>query len=86
MRELTIEETEMVTGGVGPVGAVLSGSAAGISTYANGGNVGEVIAATTFGAAAGYFGGIASAYTGFTRYAFGGYSVGMGVMAAGPSS
>ena len=79
MRELTLEETEKVAGGVGPVGAVIGGVAGGLSSYAAGGNVGNIIGATTFGAVGGFFGGIASATTGFGRAMFGSYAVGAGV-------
>ena len=89
MRELTIEETEMVNGGVGAVGAVIGGVTGGVVSYNQGGNIGNIIAATTLGAVGGFFGGIASATTGLGRVMFGGYSVGMGAMssaAAGPDS
>lgn len=80
MRELSYKEIEEVSGGFGPTGAVIGaitgGIAGGISTR----SVGGVLSGMAFGSVAGFFGGIASASTGFTRYAFGGYSVGTSAM------
>jgi len=80
MRELTVEETEIVNGGFGPVGAAIGGIAGGISGAINGDGIGDVLKGVTFGAASGYFGGIASQTTGFARVAFGAYSVETGVI------
>lgn len=80
MRELTVEETEMVHGGFGAVGAALGGIAGGINGAINGDGVGDVLKGATFGAASGFFGGIASGTTGFARAAFGAYSVEMAVI------
>lgn len=80
MRELTVEETEMVHGGVGAVGAAIGGIAGGINGAVNGDGIGDVFKGATFGAASGFFGGIASASSGFARMAFGAYSVEMAVL------
>lgn len=86
MRELTSEEIEQVSGGFGPVGAVLGGLAGGLSSAATGGNFGQIVGGAAFGAAAGFFGGIASVTTGITRIMFGAYSVEMGVLSSATTS
>lgn len=86
MRELTDDELELVNGGVGPVGAALGGIAGGLTAVANGGNVGQIAASAAFGAASGFFGGIAATSTGITRMMFGAYSIEMGVLGSAPTS
>lgn len=86
MRELTQDEVEQVSGGVGPVGAVIGGLAGGIGAGLNNQGIGIIIASATFGAVSGFFGGIAGATTGFARYSFGTYAVGVGVLGGEASS
>ena len=86
MRELTIEETESVTGGAGLLGAAIGGVIGGGNAYFEGEGVGGIIKDATFGAASGFFGGLAGATTGFARAMNVGYSLEMGFMAAEPNS
>jgi len=82
MRELTVEETEMVNGGVGPGGAII-GAAIGVGTsIALDKSIGETIASGLIGGVSGFFGGIATSRyaSSATRYMFGGYSAGTGVV------
>jgi lactobin A/cerein 7B family class IIb bacteriocin len=80
MRELTHDEIEEVSGGVGPIGAVIGGLAGGLGAGFSGQGVGGIISGATFGAVSGFFGGIAGATTGFARYSFSAYAVGTGVI------
>jgi lactobin A/cerein 7B family class IIb bacteriocin len=80
MRELTNDEIEQVSGGVGAVGAVVGGIAGGLGAGLSGQGVGGVISGVAIGAVSGFFGSIAGATTGFARYSFGSYAVGTGVL------
>ena len=80
MRELTHDEIEEVSGGIGAVGAVVGGIAGGLGAGLSGQGVGGVISGAAFGAVSGFFGGIAGATTGIARYSFGSYSVGTALL------
>ena len=80
MRELTLKEVDEVSGGVGAVGAVLGGITGGAIAVAHGGGAANIISGVTLGAVSGFFGGIAGATSGITRYMFGAYSVETGVI------
>jgi hypothetical protein len=61
MQELTFEQVEEVSGGVGPWGAVVGGVIAGGSAALSGKSVGQIAGATVLGAASGFFGGAGAA-------------------------
>lgn len=86
MRELTVEETEMVHGGGGLLGAAAGGIIGAGTAILEGDSAGGVIKDATFGAASGFFGGLAGMTTGFARAMNVGYSVEMGLMVAEPRS
>jgi len=80
MRELTDEEIEFVSGGVGVVGAAIGGVTGAVVSARNGGSVGNIIGAASLGAVSGFFGGIAGATTGAARYMFGAYAIETGFL------
>ncbi len=80
MRELTLEEVEDVNGGFGVVGATIGAVTGGVSAAYNGGNAGQIAAATILGGVSGWFGGLASASSGFARGMWGAYAVEVGVI------
>lgn len=86
MRELTVEETENVYGGAGLLGAAAGGVIGAGTAILEGDSVGGVIKDATFGAASGFFGGLAGVTTGFARAMNVAYSVEMGLMVADPKS
>lgn len=86
MRELTEKEVNEISGGVGPVGAIITGIGSGLVAAMNGGNAGQIAASATLGAVAGFFGSIAGATTGLTRYMFGGFAIETEVLSGMSSS
>ena len=86
MRELTSEEIEQVSGGVGVLGAVIGAVVGGGSAAFNGGNVGNIIGGAALGAVSGFFGGIATASTGLARGLFSVYSIESGLMSSAAGS
>lgn len=80
MRELTEKEIMQVSGGFGPVGAVLGGAIGGGAAIASGESAGVVVSSTILGATSGFFGGIAAATSGLARYMFGAYAVEIGII------
>jgi len=82
MRELTNDENEQVSGGIGLLGAGL-GIVTGVgSTYFAGGNGGQILGAGILGGVAGFFGGIATSsfVPTFARVFFGASSAEVGIM------
>lgn len=86
MRELTSEEIEQVSGGVGPYGAVFGGVAGGIYAAADGGNFGQIAAGAALGAVSGFFGGIAAVTSGATRLMFSAYALETGLLGSRTTS
>lgn len=85
MRELTFDEISQVTGGIlpalivpGVIGAATGGIAGGVRS---GGNVGDIVMGATLGAAAGFFGTVATMATGAARVVYSGYAIGAGAVA-----
>ena len=88
MRELTNEEIEQVSGGVGIWGAGIGAAIGGGSAVFNGAGFGQVVGATILGGVSGFFGGIATSRyaSGAASAMFGAYSVETGIMSSAAGS
>ena len=88
MRELTSEEIDQVSGGVGVLGAGI-GAAIGVGgAIVNGGSLGQVVGAGILGGVSGFFGGIATSSMAptFARSMFSLFSVETGIMSGAAGS
>ncbi len=80
MRYLNNKEIACVSGGFGPMGAVLGGITGGVSAAASGGDSRAILHGVVFGAISGLTGGLAAATSGFVRLGWGIRSVATGAI------
>lgn len=80
MKDLNNKELAYVSGGFGPLGAVLGGVTGGVSAAASGGDSRAILHGVIFGALSGLTGGLAAATSGFVRLGWGIRSVATGAI------